>query len=480
MASRSNVRFWAFNAGLWLFLIFTTQYFSQSPGVQARFQDDSDALVNAKILAELSISDELQQFGGFLHIYNPDAATYSSYLSQAGFQGTLLHYTYQLVQPILSAEAFLGIMRIGNALLFIVLLLVITFHTLGKHGLRTVAIAVSMLSLFGWITYFSTSLYWQIWGQFLPFVIAFLLYPRVLNRKLSFAAYCLILGALILFKALSGYEYITNVIAAPSVAVVYYGFREKIPLRSIGLQVIAIGIAGVVAFAIAFGLHLLQGSAYLGGSLQDMINVIASRASVRTFGEIPAQCNQEGMISTSVEYMINVPFLPYRIFSPIILLFAAALLQSGLLFFAGTPWASRVMSFLFSKLGRTTLFAFLALLVVATSAFLVITFSFPVLIGWLFLISGTALVTLLAYRLSRRPESTGTSSQADDIRALAVATAYSIPVSLTWLILATGHSACHFHINAITLFLPFGLMFAYLTALFLTRGHIFVGQSRRS
>jgi hypothetical protein len=454
-------------AGLWLFLIFTTHYFSHVPGSQPTFQRNSDALVNQKIIAGLPVEQELKQFGGFLHFSLPGMEA-EPYLSQAGGQGALIYYIYQLLRPVLDAETYLSLARMITALLLVILLVAAAFHVVGQYSLLAVAISLCIITYFSWITYFSTSLYWQIWGQFLPFVVAFLLYPRVLNKRLRFFSYVTILGVLVMLKALSGYEYITNVVAAASVPVVYYGFRERLPIRTVSLQVMMIGLAGIVGFVVAFGIHLLQGAAYLG-SFDKMLDVLTTRASIRTFGERPLVCRQGDVPTILLQYMAY-PVLP-RVFSPVVFMFAAAVFQIELILFSRLERFRQLIRFFFSKPGKTVFSGILALLFVALSSFIALRHPPLVLLAWLMLAGGNALLVLTAYRVTteRRPDQT--TSQLNDVHALACATLYAIPVSLTWNILALGHAACHFHMNHITFFLPFGLMFTYISALFIVRGY---------
>jgi len=448
-----------------MFVVFTTQYFSQTLGAQPEFQSDSDALVIRKIEAGLSLPDEFAQYGGFLHDDENEL-----YVSQLGLQGTIYHTIYQLVRPVLSAEVFLALMRMVNALLFIILVFALASHLLGSYPLVATAIAALLVLLFAWTTYFSTSLYWILWAQFLPFAVAFLLYPRVVDRRMSFLAFCAIIAALVLFKSLSGYEYITNVIAAPSVALVYYGIKEKMPLRTLILRIIAVGIAGVIGFAAAIQLHLLQGILFFG-SIEQTLDRVLSRASIRTFGERPAACSQGNVVYLAYRYMI-ISVLPDNIVSPLAVLHAVAFAEIGLVLLPAAQ-STRWMKRLFSRV------VLIGIALVAAIALIIAVIRYVRLDGdWLagiLLTLGVGIALLVWARLINSPPPEE-KKQSYDLRALAIATLYALPISWTWFVLAQGHMACHFHINAIVFFLPFGLLVAYLTALFVLRG-VFVSKS---
>lgn len=471
MTFQYKIRIWTVAAVLWVFIIFTTQYFSQVPGTQPAFQADSDSLVTEKIRADLSIGDELDQFGGFLHYMHSayigiggdtDAVPY---LSQVGFQGTVFHFVYQLLRSVVSPDAYLAVMRGANALILVGLIFLITFHVMGEWGLLPIAVAIFLTIFFAWITYFSTSLYWIIWSHFLPFGLAFVLYPQVLKNKLSFSVFCTIIGALVLFKSLSGYEYITNVIAAPTVPLVYYGLRQKMSLQGIALRVLAVGIAGTAGFAAAVGVHLLQGYLYFG-SLQRIFDQITARASVRMFGEIPDVCFQGNIVGMTSRYML-VPFLPKGIISPLIILHIAALLQIGLAFLSPTR-LPRLMNLLRSRVAQiAVLEAIVIVIVVVIIRYVMI--DGEQIVGLSITFGGSITLVAAAFMLNRRTARYADNSHREALRTLALTTAYSIPVSWTWLVLAPGHMACHFHINPIIFFMPFGLVFTYLTALTLTR-----------
>jgi hypothetical protein len=203
-----------------------------------------------------------------------------------------------------------------------------------------------------------------------------------------------------------------------------------------------------------------------------MLDVLATRASIRTFGERPLVCLQGDVPTILRDYMVY-PVLPW-VFSPVVFMFAAAIFQIVLILFSHLEGVRRLIRFFFSKPGKNAFFVTLALLFIALSTTIVRRRLPLVLLAWLILAGGNALLVLTAHRLTTEQRPDQTTSQLNDMYALACATLYAIPVSLTWNVLASGHAACHLHINHITFFLPFGLMFTYISALFIVRGYALV------
>ncbi len=461
------VRVWTAAAVLWMFAVFTTQVFSQPAADQPFFQADSDSLVSQKVLAGLTVGEEFQQYGGFLHYVSryydrieDGSLDTLPYLSQSGVQGMITHLLYQIARPFMSGDTFLTIARAVNALVWIGVILLVIFQVLGSRGLPAVATAAVVIVFFRIMSEYSLSLYWVIWAHFLPFAAAFVLYPRVLRGKLSFAAFCLVIGALVTLKSLSGYEYITNVIAAPSVPIVFYGLRAKMPLRAVIMRIIGIGIAGSIGFAAAVGIHIVQGTLYFG-SIDQILSKIADRAAERTIGTRPEACFQGNILQIGAQSLL-LPSVPYLISSPlaIVLIVAGMFIGHAVIPLERAP---KLLRMLFSYYAVVfTLIGIGAALVLRYAMFLIELsfFTLPVIL----LFAGSAGLIVLAFVLPHRTRVTDYAARRSELRMLGLATLFSIPVSWTWLVFASGHVACHPTISAITFYMPFGLMLAALIA----------------
>ncbi len=459
------VRVWTAAAVLWMFAVFTTQVFSQPIAAQPFFQADSDSLVSQKVLAGLTVGEEFQQYGGFLHYVSryydrieDGSLDTLPYLSQSGLQGMITHLFYQIAHPLMSGDTFLTVARAVNALMWIGVILLVIFQVLGTRGLPAVAAAAVVILFLRILSEYSLSVYWVIWAHFLPFAAAFVLYPRVLKGKMSFIAFCLVIAALVTMKALSGYEYITNVIAAPSVPIVFYGLREKMPLRTVILRIIGIGIAGSIGFAAAVGIHVVQGTLYFG-SVDQILSKIADRAAERTIGTRPEACFQGNILQIGAQSLL-LPSVPYLISSPLVIVLLVAGMFIG---HAVIPLerAPKLIRALFSYYAVAfTLIGVGVALVLRYALFVIEAPYFTLAIILLF--AGSAGLIVLAFVLPRRKPIVDYTARRSELRTLGWATLFSIPVSWTWLLFASGHVACHPTISAITFYMPFGVMFAVL------------------
>ena len=126
---------------------------------------------------------------------------------------------------------------------------------------------------------FAPSLYWTLPATLAPFVFAWLAYPWSTRSPLRAVAFLAGLAILVLAKSLCGYEYISTVVASPAAAIVFHRAATGEGWRKWLLPVAAVGIAGVVGFTAAIGIHAQQISEQTGES---GLATIRSRASART------------------------------------------------------------------------------------------------------------------------------------------------------------------------------------------------------
>ena len=128
---------------------------------------------------------------------------------------------------------------------------------------------------------FATSLYWACFLLFAPFVTTWLLYPQCLASHVHQLGLFAGIAALVMLKCLCGYEYISTVILSPIAAVVYHRIASGEKLRSCARPAVCLFLAGVLGFAVAVGLHVLQLNHITGGNALD---VIRERAAGNTIG----------------------------------------------------------------------------------------------------------------------------------------------------------------------------------------------------
>jgi hypothetical protein len=201
------------------------------------------------------------------------------YLSQCGPQGMVLGEIYRLVGG--DVEEFAGYAACGSALLTALVLSSFFTSIAVRIGSTTANVAVLLTSFTPVMLPFATSLYWALFLLLAPFVATWLLEPVCKNSLTRYAGLCATIAGLVCLKCLCGYEYISTVILSPVAAIVYHRAANGERWRRCVLPAAAIMAAGVVGFAAAIGLHVLQLQHITGGNALD---VIRERAAGNTVG----------------------------------------------------------------------------------------------------------------------------------------------------------------------------------------------------
>ena len=422
-------------------LVFSTFYFSELPWENPVFQSDSEALVTRKIQSNLSILDDFQQKGGFLYAEEKNDSTTipGLYTSQVGLQGLILNIIEKTFG--LDAASFIGFSRISISLLFALTMVIILYCAWVEFGIITALTYLFLIVSAFWIVAFSKNLYWVAFTLFLPFATGWLIYPLVIKKRMKFNTFFFILVTLLIFKSLNGYEYITNVILGASIGPIYYELGAGTSIKRLTQKVVLIILAGIAGFITAYGLHFLQ-LYFFTHDLSKAMYILTERAIVRTLGENPytTACDYSNFFILFLKYMNTrsifradiplvwmfsaylfciTPLIPYRAnkkYSLIIMVISLLML----IFSIGVDWFYGRPGFGISQ---------------------IIILSF----GFSFLLYG-----ILSLRNIPIPTS-------EKLSNLAFSTTWALVSSLTWVVLARNHMACHIHLNPIVYYLPFGV-----------------------
>lgn len=236
---------------------------------------------------------------------------------------------------------------------------------------------------------FAPAVYWSLPFTLAPFVFAWLAYGRV--RPAVFLAG---VGVLVCAKALNGYEYISTVVASPAAAIAFHRAAAGDRIRKWVLPVVAVGVAGVVGFAGAIGIHAEQIAAQTGES---GLKVIRERAASRT----------------AVPDGGGVEKVAYPVFAP-------AFLPEPVRCFVNYFYQPAVSSP--QTWGRTR---------------------FVVSLGWVLAVAGAVLVVLWTRR-AKNPTAA----------ALAPAAVVGFLGAVSWQALAVNHMVFHGHLNLIVFCVP--------------------------
>lgn len=235
----------------------------QGNALVERFRNAADSVVVDALGLE---AKKEYNFGGFLVRGESYRATNtehespipSAYLSRYGFQFRI----FDMIRPAgLSLETYVAAIQLFMVLLFSATLSLLTLVLRKELGsLPALGVFASVLSS-PWLILYSGSITWAIFASFLPFVLSWTLYERLRSRLWAF---CLVAGFLVFFKALFGYEYLSNIVLSALVPLIYYEVRRQSSWLRIAKKAALVFFAGVLGFFGVLILHIYQGAAYLG------------------------------------------------------------------------------------------------------------------------------------------------------------------------------------------------------------------------
>ncbi|MEY4243606.1 MAG: hypothetical protein RLZZ245_1191, partial [Verrucomicrobiota bacterium] len=243
----------------------------------------------------------------------------------------------------------------------------------------------------GWVTVFSSNLYWMPFTLFFPTVTAawtgyfFIRSASQWKKNVIASFFIFVFFLLILIKSLMGYEYLSAVCISATVPIFFYLMMARQNKVKILLIFTAMGLTACAAFATSLHMHYERLSNEFGSKIaSDVIKSIVLKNTHSLSGNadlIPGHRVESLNANTFVVIL-------FYIFSPI------------------------------NKEG----FFIPPILILAPSM-------------------------CLAINIFR---SSGNCKK----KALAITSAYSILAPLSWLLLAKAHSAHHFHLNFILWYLP--------------------------
>ena len=222
-------------------------------------------------------------------------AEYRSYVSQYGLQGRLwsaIHHGF---------GAGFGTLLAINALLVALALAALVEYVRRLLGAVPAVLFAAAAILAPWVVAFAQSLYWVMWTWLLPMIAAFAFGRRGLADGRGLAALLAALFATALLKLLCGYEYVTTVLVAASVPVVWYGVLDGHgPMRILG-RLVAMAVAGTAALAAAMAIHVGSQAGVVKG-WDDIRTLVEKRVHSRDPAAIARQaCTDEFFDSPDCE-----------------------------------------------------------------------------------------------------------------------------------------------------------------------------------
>lgn len=261
--------------------------------------NNDDALVIGRMVRsqEKGVFSEQARMGRFMDLdgdmhYNQtrrflgqiEGGDYTPYNSQFGIQGILFSgIDAMLSDVVVSAELRLSLYHKLVALVFALVLTGLLVMMYDDIGLTAVSLILVSILFSRWQVYYSKSMYWSLPTMFLPMFTVFLACSiEAAGRKVSMLLVSACVLLLVLLDALMGYEYITTVMLAAIVPLVYFMMRDHWSYERLVKRTMMIGSFALAGFVIALLLHLYQ-LKLATGNFPDAFDIIKERLLARTY-----------------------------------------------------------------------------------------------------------------------------------------------------------------------------------------------------
>lgn len=258
------------------------------------WQADSEDLVWGRIL-------EMQQGeshgGGFLGRYLPKGGSgylkglflqgaaqgeWEAYTHQSGLQGTLYGAANLLLKVFVpQANIRWAALRFANSVLYIAGMLLLGRWIWRKAGFAAALAGFSCVFLTELSTKTMPNLYWVTWTMLLPFLVSAAVCGWVCRDRKHTVLGAALIGTAVLLRCLCGFEFISGIMIAAELPVLFELLWAEKEQRGFWLRwAMLVAAFQLVAFALSFGVWILQDLAYLQDWTlvkEDILATIAKR-----------------------------------------------------------------------------------------------------------------------------------------------------------------------------------------------------------
>lgn len=329
----------------------------------------------------------LQQRPGYLSGNVPDS--YDIYKSQTGGQLTF----YSMVQKVLPFDNAVRLQTFHfiNAMLSALCFTLFLGWIFRNFGFISAVIVLLLVTMSSWITLFGNSLWWSLWGSYIPFITMLLVLEYNYKvKRLSSKRILLYLFLSVFAKCLfNGYEFISTSLVCAMCPFIFYAFLERQKLKSFVPFFIKASVTCIVAVV-----------------LQIMMLIVQIKSVTGSF-------------AVAIDYIITS--------------------YTRRSFNADDRFAQYPYSFIFKKYLKGNAF---------NSDFLS---QYSIVIYFAYVILAVVIMSAVVYYLSRGLDELRKRLN----MALLVTAAISSLAPLSWFIVFKQHSANHFHLDYIVWYMPF-------------------------
>lgn len=281
-------------AGALMFVLLLLCYQSDFVLAENTWQTDSEALVIGRMY---QMQHGIDNPGGAMGVFAGDVSTglmfledlpvengqYEPYLHQVGLQGTVAAVINRVLCMLrLAPQQRLNVLSMGNLLCFFLVLGAICLWIWRELGALPAALCA--LTLFSpWVTRSAQNLYWVMWLFLLPVAVSAWLCRFFEERRMPWQA-ALAMGLCLLARFLCGFEFVSTVLIAMEIPVVYYAAKHWSDRKKWLRPAFMFGVAGIAAFVLAlaawFGQTVVAYGGDVGAAVNEMLIPIVARTGV--------------------------------------------------------------------------------------------------------------------------------------------------------------------------------------------------------
>lgn len=290
---------------LFLALSFAFDVFGVAPrGWFKTFQQDSEALIVGRLVPETEGGMFAQ--GGFpRRVISADGADvtyrhylegaaplpperFSVYFGQVGVQGNFFALVDKILKTAgLSPGTRLKILQTATAAALAIVIGWIVWMFSIEFGRGGALAAYLLMFLSPWLTVFARNLYWVPFTWFLPIALTWHFYVTHPAKRAFDPISTAACGTALALKALCGFEYVSDIAGTMATIVLYGSLGAGVSFRRLIWNSVSLIVAGVTAIGSSIGLQILCLGVYLG-SFSAATNDFFFRISKRTYGD-PSQ-----------------------------------------------------------------------------------------------------------------------------------------------------------------------------------------------
>jgi hypothetical protein len=203
-------------------------------------------------------------------------AEYHGYGSQIGVPGFLFSSLYKVFRV-----DDLNFYRGFNTTMLAAVLAIIIGFAFSEFGMFPAGVLTVGTMVSPWLLGFAGNMYWMPWTWYAPLALVCLLIGvrrGALSSRISVLG-CALYAIAIAIKASCGYEYMSTVMIASVVPVVYAATKNKAPMKETLLTFLKLGISGIAGFIAILLVH----AKLLGGTIANGMVGIHEDMARRTY-----------------------------------------------------------------------------------------------------------------------------------------------------------------------------------------------------